>query len=113
MFPETSGVMVGVMGDHVGVIYEVFDESGKMLRKQKKILFPETRKQMGSWWGVMVDIRSDTCHMFIVHFGTFGQFLVTRNKLGQKQIFRKQGGVLDFFGTRLRVGSKRFEKINF
>ena len=48
LFPETSD---GVMGEHVGVIYEVFDESGKMLRKQKKILFPETRKQMGSWWG--------------------------------------------------------------
>ena len=29
LFPETSGDMVGVMGDHVGVIYEVFDESKK------------------------------------------------------------------------------------
>ena len=38
LFPETSGDMVGVMGDHVGVIYEVFDESKKMLRKQKNFV---------------------------------------------------------------------------
>ena len=98
------------MGDHVGVIYEVFDESGKMLRKQKKILFPETRKQMGLWCGVMVDILSVTCHMFIMHLGSFGQFLfpsylVTGNKLCQKQIFRKQGGVLDFWSANEQPSS--------